>query len=568
MLLKPTEVEYIELEEEEPEISELEEEISDDSAREAEEATAEPDEKGIIFGKTILIGGSEEPIYLEDDFSSFEDEQADEEDDDYELEFIYTEPIVIGSPREDYYDESELGTDFDSDLDSDIDESLYDLDTDFNIDSSDDLYSDIDMDHDSTISLDDDDPEQWQKKKHSTLIGKVDSQLLDKIKEYRDNIQEMSDEKLSMLSSDENRDRLLMEAAQLVDEVAPSKDINQLISDIDRKLSGFITKHTEETTENLKKEREFVLKEVEQEVEGIIVEQIDLIRQEAEEHIEETVQYYKKKLESGNQVLSNANNIISRREQILDEAYERSLKIVEDAEEEARQIIESSANAQEEADLIIAEAEQQGEEVRQEAEVEAERIISDANVESARIIQAAEDQHQDIVEAATQDGFSVGYQEGKEEAIKENAELLRETMNALNKLHAAFPVAVKQNEEKLIKIAYQISGSVLGEAATQKDELCIRSLNQAIKSVSDFENVKVKVNPADLDIILPKQEYFKAVIPDVREFVINGDDSIPKGGCIINTVSPQFNVNINTQLSILEAVFNDAMAEYEAEEAM
>jgi flagellar assembly protein FliH len=568
MLLKPSEVEYVLLQDEE-------DEYLLDSETESEQEEEIPG-SGPIVGKTILIGGTDEPIYLDEDISFQMETDEDEE------EFIFGNTITIGSmPEEEYqaddYGTEEFGTeeyssDFNEVMDEDLNESLYDLDTEFDLGSSDDLYSDSMFSNDDeealkrSLNLSSD--SSWESSKHTTLRGKVDHQLLSKIKEYRENIHEMSEEKLSALSSEESRDKLLLEAAQLTEEVETGRDINQVISEIDKKLTNMIKKHTDSQLKSLNFEREAMLQQVEREIGDVITQQIETIKSEAEEHIDETVQYYKKKLESDNQVLSTANNIISRREQILDEAYAKSLSLVEEAEEQARAIIERSANAQEEAEQIIAEFEAKGEEIRQEAEIEAERIISDANVESARIIQAAEDQHQDIVEAATQDGFSVGYQEGKEEAIKENSELLREATNALNKLHAAFPVAVKQNEEKLIKIAYQIAYSVLGnEHPTERPELCEKVLNQSIKYVSDLDVVKIKVNPSDLDLILPKQEYFKAVIPDVQEFIITGSADVAKGGCVINTTSDVLNISINSQLSVLEAVFNEALAEFESEEA-
>jgi flagellar assembly protein FliH len=218
---------------------------------------------------------------------------------------------------------------------------------------------------------------------------------------------------------------------------------------------------------------------------------------------------------------------------------------------------------------VVNEAEMQAEMIAQEAQNEAERIISDANMESARIIEAAEQSHQEIVEAATQDGFNVGYQEGREEAIKENAQLLMETTNALNKLHAAFPVAVKQNEDKLIKLAMEISRDVIQDELTIKPELCLKAVERAIKKVSDLEKVLVKVNPLDLDIILPKQEYFKNLLPDVQDFVITGHYSIDRGGCLIETNSGTIDAQIKTQLAVVEEVFQSIRSEYDyAEDEM
>ncbi len=548
MLLKPSEVQFVELEEE------VIDKITD---------IDDSEQGGVITGKTILIGGNEAPVYLDFDIDFLSESTFEQENE----EFIFGgEPILIGgssTSRNKSYDSDEYSSDFDYNVDENFDDSLHNFDEGLTLDDDENFLLEPDYvdetEVEKSIRVGDNLNTNWDKAKHTTLIGKVDTQLLSKIKEYRENVHEMSQEKLMEFSSESGRDRLLFEASQFEEE--PSKDINQVILKVDDKITELVKKYSQLQTSALKSQRDQMLKEVENDIEDVIFQQIDVIKMEAEEHIDETVQYYRKKLENDNQMLSTANNIISRREQILDEAYNKSLAVVEDAEEKASQIIEESARAHDDAEAIIADFERKGEEIRQESEIESERIIADANMESARIIQAAEDQHQDIVEAATQDGFSVGYQEGKEEAIKENSELLREATNSLNKIYAAFPVAARQNEEKILRLAHQIAESVISDKMDMKDALTKRVLESSIISISNLEAVRVKVNPNDLDSILPKQEYFKMIIPDVHEFIVIGDPNVAKGGCIVHTKSDEIDIAINTQLSILEAVFNEALAE-------
>lgn len=550
MLLKPTEIEYV------------------DIVEEKEESAQEKEEGGYVEGRTVLIGGSAEPIFIDEELSfllASQEENTIQDDDEDEIIFG-NQPIVIGGDysSDSYsYSDDYSSSDFDEvdyNTSSDFeDDFLYDLETDYGGAPEYNLPSDEDIE--KSISLD----TQGKDWRSSSLIGKVDTKLLDKIKEYRENIQEISDEKLSSLSRGEDRERLLMEASNLIETTrGNSRDITQMIAELDKKVTNLANKYKQYQIDSLIYTREEMFSGIESEVESIIVQRIEEFKGEAEEHIDETVQYYKKKLESDNQVLSTANNIISRREQILDEAYNKSLSIVEEAEQKAQEIIEKSSQAHEEAEMIMAEYDQKGEIIIEESYQESERIIADANMESGRIIQAAEDQHQDILESATQDGFSVGYQEGKEEALKENSELLRETLNALNKLYAAFPVAARQNEEKIVRISYQISDSILGEPVQEKPDLCDRVFERAIQNVSDLEQVRIKVNPSDLDVLLPKQEYFKYVIPDVGEFIITGDRTINKGNCVITAKSEEINISINTQISILEAVFNEALEQEES----
>lgn len=541
MLLKPNELEYVEL------VSENEEENLLE-----ENGSAENSE--YIQGRTILLGGNSEPLFIEDEFS-FLISNYEEADDDEDV-IVMSKPIIIGGgdfvshkKRSGEFDESDFSYNIDDEFGLDDDLSLYK--------DAPEYPSEDELEHSLEANLE---GKSWEKTKHTTLIGKVDTTLLGKIREYRESVREMSEERLSSLSSGEDRNKLLMEASQFEDNpLLDNDEVGQMISELDKKISAMVGKYTQIQKEALLNSREEMLKEVESEIGDSISSQISIIRDEASERIDETVIYYKKKLESDNKLLSDANNIISRREQILDDAYNKTLSILDEAEEKSTSIIERSSQAHEEAELIIAEYEKSGQELKDQAEAETDRIIGDANLESARIIQAAEDQHQDIVDAATQDGFSVGYQEGKEEALKENSELLGESLKALNKLYAAFPIAVKQNDSKIVRLAYQIAESVISEQVTERKELEEKIINKGIKVIGDLENVKVKVNPQDLDLLLPKQEYFKLVIPEVSEFIIVGDYTINKGNCVIAIKSEELDISINTQISILEEVFTQAL---------
>jgi flagellar assembly protein FliH len=87
----------------------------------------------------------------------------------------------------------------------------------------------------------------------------------------------------------------------------------------------------------------------------------------------------------------------------------------------------------------------------------------------------------------------------------------------------------------------------------------------ALRRVSDLEQVIVKVNPLDLDLILPKQETFKMLMPDVQNFAIEGSHTIQRGGCLIETNSGSINATLEAQLGIVEEIFRNVRAEYEDE---
>lgn len=406
--------------------------------------------------------------------------------------------------------------------------------------------------------------EAWAKQQKTSMMSRLDDKVRNMMNEQSAAFKEQTKEQISFVSAEE-KSRLVSEALDTIRSVPQSGDLDfeKIFQDIADYIENLAWHHAEKLHTEIDEERTQMLHNIEEYVENSINEQREMMMMEAQEYISRTVQEYKQSLNEDNEYIKSANQIISQREQILNEAYEKSLMMVQEAETEHGRIMEDALMQQQQAEQMLMEAESQVELMAQEAQAEAERIISEANMEAARIIEAAEQSHQEIVEAATQDGFNVGYQEGREEAIKENAQLLMETTNALNKLHAAFPVAVKQNEDKLIKLALEISREVIQDELQMKPEIVLKNVERAMGKVSDLEKVLIKVNPLDLDLVLPKQEYFKKLLPDVQDFVITGHYSIERGGCLIETNSGTIDAQVNTQLAVVEEVFQQIRSEYD-----
>lgn len=366
--------------------------------------------------------------------------------------------------------------------------------------------------------------------------------------------------------SQEEIDNLLGEGAQLLSQSKDFNSMNKVFQDLENAIKNITEERMEFYKEDIYAEKEPALMEVEEHIQAVIVKQRDLIEKEAEDHIEKTIDFYKQKMSEDDKLISAAKSISARRDQILDEAYSRSLEMIDESKEQAERIIDDANSTVVEAEKIKNSARDEGLSIEEGYRMEGEQIISEANDESARIIQNAEEQHQQIVEAATQDGFNVGYQEGREEAIRENAQLLMDTTNALNELHKAFPLAVRENEGKLIKICVMLADALTKEELFGRPEICVKILDKAIRRVSDLERVLIKVNPLDLDLILPKENHFKSILPDVQDFVITGHYAIPRGGCLIETNSGTIDARFSAQFNIVSELFNKIRSEYDESE--
>lgn len=218
----------------------------------------------------------------------------------------------------------------------------------------------------------------------------------------------------------------------------------------------------------------------------------------------------------------------------------------------------------------------QREAILSEARLEAERLMMEAMTRSAETMAQAEQaqaatmlelekEKNRILEELRAQAYTDGYNEGKAAGEAEAAQYVSEALQKLNEIAVAFPAAVKQNEEKLVTLALEIAKKVIQDEIALQPEVVQRTVEMALKRVSDLEQVVVKVNPLDLDLILPKQETFKSLVPDVQNFSIEGSHTIQRGGCVIETNSGSINATINAQLGIVEELFRNVRAEYEDE---
>lgn len=532
----------------------------------------EPEEvEEFEVGQTLLLGlydsrlleDGEEILLDEEIAQDYSDLEYDEDNDVY-----VGETVVIGGyyPETDntqyeQYETEDYGNDLDTDIDDLLAGDISDVTEDENKVPLTEGEILLDNFSDAMNSLSESLERGIPSWKDKQVGAKADEAASNVLQEYRSGA-EIDFTQYEFISQEE-RDNILAEVTSIISNAQDFNTINSVMQDLENTIKRIVEEQSSFYIEEIDSEKEQVMLEIESHIENVLSKQREVVQQEAEEHIERTIDFFKTKMSEDKQLVTAADNIISRKESILDEAYSRSLKLIEEASEQAERIIEDSMYSKQEAERIKEEAKHEGKSIIKRYKDEAERIIEDAGLESAKIIQSAEEQHQEIVEAATQDGFNVGYQEGREEAIRENAQLLMDTTDSLNKLHAAFPASVKENEGKLIKLTIKVADAILKDEVAARPEICVKTLDKSIRRVSDLERVLIKVNPLDLDLILPKENYFKAILSDVQDFIITGHYAIPRGGCLIETNSGIIDGQFHTQLNIVRELFDKIRAEYD-----
>ncbi|MDQ5988340.1 MAG: hypothetical protein CSYNP_04100 [Syntrophus sp. SKADARSKE-3] len=168
-------------------------------------------------------------------------------------------------------------------------------------------------------------------------------------------------------------------------------------------------------------------------------------------------------------------------------------------------------------------------------------------------------------EAALDREKKASYREGYEEGLKKGAEIQREEASLM--VQALTDVikevdSVKQSilgnaEHDIVDLAVDVAAKVIHcEVLTNRDVITA-VLKDAIKGIIDKEELKIRLNPIDCRYMLEiKSDFFQSV-DGVKHVVFEEDESIQRGGAIIETLFGEVDARIDKQLGEIKAILAD-----------
>lgn len=176
-------------------------------------------------------------------------------------------------------------------------------------------------------------------------------------------------------------------------------------------------------------------------------------------------------------------------------------------------------------------AQEKGQKLVDEAQREAERIKAQA--------QEILSQVKDEMERAK----AQGYKEGREEGY---SELTEEILNATKAKEEFFAHA----EPEMIKLVMAIAEKIIGKLTEESKETVYAIVRQAIeRSLGD--RITVRINPEDLKRLKQEDLQFKDILDRTKRIHFKEDESIQKGGCVVETEVGTIDAQLETQLKAI-----------------
>ncbi len=266
--------------------------------------------------------------------------------------------------------------------------------------------------------------------------------------------------------------------------------------------------------------------------------QIDLTGEEEEE--------VKKKEEyTGPTIEEIEEEIFRQRQEFDEEMKKRKEEILAECDEIKKEAEEWAFNKiKESSDLY--------ESKLQQAETESNNIINKAKEQADMIIQDAKSQANEVLESARskgeEDGWEEGFSRGEEEVNRLIARLNRILSSTIQKRNEV----IEEAEAQIIDIIVAVARKVVKTITETHKNIVVEQIKQALSKLKGRAEITIRINVEDLMMTTKHKKDFIQMVEGIENVKILEDNSVDKGGCIINTDFGSIDARISSQLSELE----------------
>ena len=161
----------------------------------------------------------------------------------------------------------------------------------------------------------------------------------------------------------------------------------------------------------------------------------------------------------------------------------------------------------------------------------------------------------EIERQAYQKGFTEGEKTGIESCTQQIESALEGLHQALVQVQNLRQEMYHAIEKEVVELALAIARKVVcQEVATNKD-VVVGVAKEALSKVKVPGQVTVKLNPSDLLVINDTKSHLEHFKNQIDNISFESEETIPSGGCVIETAMGRIDARLEKQFEVLEEVF-------------
>ena len=161
------------------------------------------------------------------------------------------------------------------------------------------------------------------------------------------------------------------------------------------------------------------------------------------------------------------------------------------------------------------------------------------------------------------EGFTAGEKAGIDSERKTLNSVLDTLTLAVQQLNEIKNEVYRHSEKEVVSLAMNIAAKIVGHEVTINKNVILNVLKKALKKIVDFDKIKIRVNPYDLQFLKTQNHQFAHLIDNMGDISFEADETILTGGCLIETNSGDIDARIDKQIEAVDEAFKSELAKTE-----
>jgi flagellar assembly protein FliH len=186
---------------------------------------------------------------------------------------------------------------------------------------------------------------------------------------------------------------------------------------------------------------------------------------------------------------------------------------------------------------------------------ERERVLQEAQDEAARCLARAQEQAAALTTAAYEQGLRQGEEAARQALTTQLAPVLSAFQQATTEIAHLRATVLQQAEEDIITLAFQLARKIIHYEALEHREVLAATLRRALHHVVEQDQIVVRVHPDDCKYAAEIKDALRHTRGDSKMLTVQGDTSISRGGCLIESSLGTVDARIEAQFEELEQRF-------------
>lgn len=197
--------------------------------------------------------------------------------------------------------------------------------------------------------------------------------------------------------------------------------------------------------------------------------------------------------------------------------------------------------------------------------LELEKQVNEFNLRMRKQQQESKQAIEDAYNKGKSEGITQGVEKGKAEATvyyKEKIDQIQENVTSfLTKLEQGQRDIFINSDHIMLKLCIEMAKKVISSELSIRKETILNVLKKALCYIADRERLIIRVSSEDFKIVEEKREFWEPINEKLKQVMIETDERVDAGGCIIESNSGSVDARIGVQIAELADLVEKFWAE-------